>query len=319
MTFPSASLSKTQLTADAAILLFTWSLLAIAFLFPQKVSAHPGEMLLLLAVAVSYPVASLLTYLAKNESVSTLLRTMLIMSTLSFLFGAVAPFQHVLFDGWMDAILISWDKALTGVEASSFLQHFANPALTEWMMFAYVIYVPLLPLVSIICYRSAGAKAANEYLVTLSLVDIACFAGFIFFPVAGPMFFIPEAFIKPLEGGIFTFMGEWMRTNLHYPGGCLPSPHCASATVMIVMMYRHNRVLFWSLLPIVLTLYVSTVYGRYHYSWDGIAGILLSLLVLKYSNRVVATTGKLINWMGKLAELHRRKIEPRLTWKEDVP
>ncbi len=319
MTFPSASLSKTQLTADAAILLFTWSLLAIAFLFPQKVSAHPGEMLLLLAVAVSYPVASLLTYLAKNESVSTLLRTMLIMSTLSFLFGAVAPFQHVLFDWWMDANLISWDKALSGVEASSFLQHFANPALTEWMMFAYVIYVPLLPLVSIICYRSAGAKAANEYLVTLSLVDIACFAGFIFFPVAGPMFFIPEAFIKPLEGGIFTFMGEWMRTNLHYPGGCLPSPHCASATVMIVMMYRYNRVLFWSLLPIVLTLYVSTVYGRYHYSWDGIAGILLSLLVLKYSNRVVATTGKLINWMGKLAELHRRKIEPRLTWKEDVP
>jgi membrane-associated phospholipid phosphatase len=133
------------------------------------------------------------------------------------------------------------------------------------------------------------------------------------------MFFIPEAFMEPLEGEIFTFIGEWMRTNLHYPGGCLPSPHCASATVMIVMMYRYNRVLFWSLLPIVLTLYVSTVYGRYHYSWDGVAGILLSLLVLKSRNRFVWVTGKFMHWIRKEAELHSRKIEPRLTWKEDVP
>jgi membrane-associated phospholipid phosphatase len=46
------------------------------------------------------------------------------------------------------------------------------------------------------------------------------------------------------------------------------------------MAWRHCRWLFWLLAPIVLTLYVSTVYGRYHYASDAVTGIALALAVV---------------------------------------
>lgn len=74
-----------------------------------------------------------------------------------------------------------------------------------------------------------------------------------------------------------------MRSNVHYPGGSLPSPHCAIGTVMIVMLYRHNRRAFALLAAPLVTIYAATVYGRYHYSLDVIAGIAAAILSLKAS------------------------------------
>ncbi len=169
------------------------------------------------------------------------------------------------------------------------------------MMFAYVIYLPLLPLVALVCYRSTGTKGAHDYLLNLTLANILCFCGFIVFPVAGPLVHYPEMFTVPLDGGFFTSCGEWMRSNVHYPGGCLPSVHCCAATVMVVMLCRYNRKLFWVALPIVLTVYVATVYGRYHYAWDGIAGILVAFIVLRFSPFVVDAVSKAIALIQKFS------------------
>jgi len=202
-------------------------------------------------------------------------------------FSAVAPLQHILFDQWMDQILISLDQYLLGMEASLLLEHLIHPALTEWMMFSYVAYVPLLPLTAVACYRMDGEEALNSYLLNLSLAYIFCYVGFILFPVATQMHFMKGLYSTPLDGWVFSWLGEWMRTNLHPPGEALPSPHCAAATVMLVMFYRYARGYFYWILPIILTLYVSTVYGRYHYSWDAVAGIVVAIVVLRTSPWIV--------------------------------
>jgi membrane-associated phospholipid phosphatase len=49
---------------------------------------------------------------------------------------------------------------------------------------------------------------------------------------------------------------------------------------MWIMAYRYYRPSFWVLAPIVLSLYVSTFYGRYHYVTDAVTGILVAFMAL---------------------------------------
>ena len=46
---------------------------------------------------------------------------------------------------------------------------------------------------------------------------------------------------------------------------CFPSLHTALSAVALVYMWRHTRRLFWWSLPLVVSLWFSTVYLRYHY------------------------------------------------------
>lgn len=181
----------------------------------------------------------------------------------------------------MDDVLLSLERSITGTEMSVYLQRFVHPALTEWFMFSYVMYIPLLPITAIICYQSGGSKGVYDYLFHLLLVNIICNAGFILFPIASQMYYSPHQYTVPLQGGFFTWCGEWMRSNVHFPGGSLPSPHCAVGTVMLMMLYRYNRKALYITAPVLISIYAATVYGRYHYIWDCIAGIIAAVIVLK--------------------------------------
>jgi membrane-associated phospholipid phosphatase len=103
------------------------------------------------------------------------------------------------------------------------------------------------------------------------------------FPVAGPIPHIGSLYSVPLEGYIWTWLGEAIRHNAHYIGGTIPSPHAAAATIMWIMAYRYHRPSFWILSPIVLSLYVSTFYGRYHYVTDAIIGIIVAFIGLAFA------------------------------------
>jgi hypothetical protein len=273
---------------SACCFVFMALLLMLALVFASRVpqwEAVAGKL------ALSIVGFGLLTHTVTRLSHfewAALLHAAGVIGLFGFLFQVVDGIQHVIVPGWMDDLLISMEAKLIGTESASYMQRFVHPWLTEGMMFAYVSYVPLLPAVALVCYRSAGASAVYDYLVNLALAYMVCYIGFILFPVASPMYHIPELYTVQLEGGVFTWFGEWMRANQHFAGGSLPSPHCAAGTVMMAMLYRYHRRLFFVLLPMILMLYVSTVYGRYHYSWDGIAGILSATMVLRWSPRVVA-------------------------------
>jgi len=270
-----------------------WILLvSIAAIFSSKVE-HWQVVVLEMTVAGVVVLAGNWIHAQRGGWIGPASRATSILLFYAIAFSAVAPLQHILFDQWMDQILISLDQYLLGMEASLLLEHWIHPVLTEWMMFSYVAYVPLLPLTAIVCYCLAGEKSLNSYLLNLSLAYILCYIGFILFPVATQMHFIRELYTTPLDGWAFSWFAEWMRTNLHPPGEALPSPHCAAATVMLVMFYRYGRVYFYWILPIILTLYVSTVYGRYHYSWDAVAGIVVAIAVLRTSPLIVNQVNKI--------------------------
>jgi membrane-associated phospholipid phosphatase len=107
------------------------------------------------------------------------------------------------------------------------------------------------------------------------------------FPVAGPFYFLGSQFTVPLKGGLWTGIGEWLRHNAQFIGGTIPSPHCANATVMWMMAFRCRRKWFWLLSPIILSLYVATVYGRFHYATDVVTGVAAGVLAVIASRSII--------------------------------
>lgn len=209
------------------------------------------------------------------------IQSIFIFGFFSFFYGFISDFQLIIHNQWQDNKLLAIDDSLFGSEVSVIMQSIVSPYLTEAMMFAYVFYLPLIIIVAIVAYRRGAAKGLGEYLFILSIGYAICYVGFILFPVASQMYYAPGQYNVVLEGGVFTYFGELMRSEAHFPGGNLPSPHCMAATIMLYILFKYNRNLFYLFLPVTVLLYISTVYCRYHYMWDGVIAIALAFMLIQ--------------------------------------
>ncbi len=266
--------------ADVVILgaLALFSLVAVAGRatverWPPLVAANLGVAAAVLASA------ALLARLRRPLPVF-LLRTVTVTLSYAYLFEAVAGIQLVLHGRFRDDLVLALEERLFGVQPTLWLERFVTPSLTEWLMFCYVVYLPLYPALCWVLQVKKGGAAVEEYFLALGLANVLCDVGFILFPVASPMYWMPESYRVALEGWAFTWAGELIRARTHFAGGSIPSPHAAAATVMWLMAWKHHRPTFWLLSPVVLSLYVSTVYGRFHYVTDAVVGVATGLLAV---------------------------------------
>ncbi|GJQ21636.1 MAG: hypothetical protein HBSIN02_19910 [Bacteroidia bacterium] len=256
--------------------LAVFSILALLF----HVDGWQGLLMKNLGVGVLFIAAVSVTPKIRNRFWRFLVRVASITLSYAYLFGAVANLQLIFHSDWLDYLVLDFEQYVFGVQPTLWLQKYTTPWLTEWMMFSYVIYVPMYPVLCGIIYFTRGELPMEEYFFALGLTNVLCDIGFILFPVASPLYYVPEIYTVPLDGYVFTYLGELMRSQLHYAGGSIPSPHAAAATIMWVMAYRYHRPSFHILTPIILSLYVSTFYGRYHYLTDAVVGILVAGVAL---------------------------------------
>ena len=260
----------------AAILVFS----IMAAVFHGRVNGWLHLLIKNILIALVYILLTWLTGKARSRIVFFLLRAGSVQLLFVHLFDVARKFQLVLWHQWNDPAILNLEQLIFGFQPTVWLQQFVSPALTEWMMFAYVVYVPIYPVLGAIIYFKFGREHLEDYLLTLALTNLACDLGFILYPVAGPLHWIREQFTVPLRGGWSTAIAEYIRRNVHVIGGTIPSPHCAIATVMWVTAWRYQRWLFYVLGPIIISLYASTVYGRFHYISDTVIGIVTAIAVL---------------------------------------
>lgn len=210
-----------------------------------------------------------------------LVRTGIVQLTFLQVYSAACRVQ-LLFFPWQDDRVLAWERSLFGVQPLVAVQKLYTPALDEWMFFVYVFYILIYPALGAVIFFKRGEDANEDYLYQLGLVNLVCSLGFVLFPVASPMHWdkIRTQLTEPLTGRLFGAIGEWIRSDVHTPGGSIPSPHCAVATVMWFMSRKYTRRGALWLAPVILSLYVSTVYLRFHYVADAVIGIAAGLLVI---------------------------------------
>jgi hypothetical protein len=292
-----AGLQATDAVILGAILLFGLLILIFRARVPD-----PGGLLLRTGIwGAAYVGSVYLHPLLKNRVLRFFFRTGAVQLLCAQLFLIAQRMQLIIVHRWQDPAVLKLEAAVFGIQPTVWLQKFISPPLTEWMMFAYVIYLVIYPGLGALIYFRRGERPLEDYLFTLAVTNVVCFLGFLVFPIAGPLYHMRDAYTVPLQGGFFTACGEYIRKNLHEIGGNLPSPHCAIATVMWMMARRYVRPAFYALTPVILSLYVSTFILRYHYLTDSIVGILTGGLVILSSPALVKAWNAAVGLKGTSA------------------
>jgi membrane-associated phospholipid phosphatase len=274
----------------ATLTLFT----ALTVLFAARIPGWQPLVIRNLLVGVTYLLFQQIAARTTEKPLRFLLRAIPVTLTYGYLFLAVDKLQLLIHGRFLDQSLLDLEGHFFSEQPTLWLQRFARPVLTEYMMFAYLFYFAMYPIVCMLVFWKQGDEALQRLFFTLGLANILCDLGFILFPIAGPTSAIGNQFTVPLDGYLMTWLGEWVRTRLQFPGGSLPSPHCAAATVMWAATWRHHRLAFWLFLPLVLSLYVSTAYCRYHYLSDAVTGVATAFIA------IVLASGLLGIWRKRL-------------------
>ena len=228
----------------------------------------------LICIAVSFCCIWLRGVFKNNKAVriSTLLYPLILLIP----FYSVSGYEvHMFFNGFFDKYVINFEFALFTVHPTIWFQNIVSRPLTEWMMFGYSFYLFLLPITTAWLYCTHKSEEWQHLLGALLISFFICYVIFTLFPVQGPRMAMADHYSVKLQGYLFQQFVVLLENGAMLHGGAFPSAHCSAATVMLVLSYRYDKRLFIMIAPIIITLYISTVYGRYHYPTDVIGGIIV--------------------------------------------
>lgn len=183
---------------------------------------------------------------------------------------------HLLTTTDRDAALIAWDQRLFGFQASVAIQRFIRPALTSWMEFAYVYHIWNIPLVACFVYIWRPRARFREMMCGVLVVSFLGLLGYLLVPAIGPMYTLRAQYTVPLSQSLDVFNREMEFMNFaRIRRDVFPSLHVGISFVVWLYAWRNSRWLGLALTPLILSLWVSTVYLRYHYLVDCLAGLML--------------------------------------------
>ncbi len=190
----------------------------------------------------------------------------------------------------IDPLLYSLDLRLFGVEPSVWIHAFHHPLLTDWMAFAYGSYF-VMPMIiatalSLRHRRDDFRQLSCAVVIQQGLGLVLCLS----FPAGPPRFYRPllDGPFQPgtlySHFGLFEFQqGAFDAADPARTRSAFPSLHCALALVTLVYAWRFGsaisprrpRLFFWLCLPVVVSLWISTIYLRHHWTVDCAAGLLV--------------------------------------------
>jgi membrane-associated phospholipid phosphatase len=195
-----------------------------------------------------------------------------------FFFEELRGLVHAIFPGWFDRWLIQFDYSFAGVHPAEWMARFANPALNEFMQFSYMTYFLYLVILPAILYMQGKRAAFWTLMVSTAIAHYSVYVIAVLFPVESPYFALASLKLPPLTGGTFTTTIEFMERFGRVHGAAFPSAHVAGSMVAMLAARRYKPWLFWICLPFFLSMCVATVYGRYHYVADVLAGIVVGAI-----------------------------------------
>ncbi len=219
-------------------------------------------------------------------------------------YSAFRTFLPALHTGGLDAELIALDQMLFGGEPTYWFDQFVSPATTEWFSFFYISYFIIIAAhVFPIIFASRNQQWVSE--VSLGIAVICC-AGHTFYmlvPGFGPYHATPELFQNQFPSG---FWYDFMSSTVAAGGAqkdIFPSLHTALPLFLFLFNFRYRAILpFRYTAPVAgffsLNIIISTMFLRWHYLIDVVAGVALAFAAYFIATRVTAWEARNRQAMG---------------------
>ena len=268
-----------QRPADAVTIIFLLFLSALTLIFYQHIPKAP----FLISLYSIFFIAQIILIRFKNNGrfmglfydlIFPILCVLVIFDSLEWLVHYVNPED-------IDPILIRLDYLIFNNHPTIILERVMSPLLTDILQIAYSTYYFIPISLGVVLLLNNQREEFNRTLFLILFCFYLSYLGYILMPALGPRFTISHLQTTELRG---LFIAEPLQKLLNKLEGikrdAFPSGHTAVAVTVLYLAYRFKKRFFWILLPIVSALIFSTVYCRYHYVVDIIAGFGLTLLTI---------------------------------------
>jgi len=195
--------------------------------------------------------------------------------------GVLVPAVH---PATYDELLLVWDRAIFGDHPGSFFDAISSPFVTEIMRGCWLSYFVLPFVVCVPLYLRERRAAFDETVHALILGWLISYLGYYALPALGPGYFpdtipAPECVNDPGVTQSVALTLFSLEGRMH---DIFPSGHTIIALIALWQAARH-RLRWWpALIPIVCGLVMGTVYLRYHYGVDVLAGFLIAAAVIAF-------------------------------------
>lgn len=201
-----------------------------------------------------------------------------------------------------DNLLMALDRALFRVDPTEWLAGFSNPLTTEVLQIAYSLFYVFFIAVGMELYWKQDLRQFRSFRFTVVYGFLISYVGYFFLPAVGPRFTLHDfsAIDVDLPGLFLTpFLRSFVNFFESIPGGfsnevafacaqrdAFPSGHTMMTLIAILLAYRFSLKIRHIVLGMGILLIFATVYLRYHYVVDVVAGAILVLPCLLTSNRL---------------------------------
>lgn len=204
-----------------------------------------------------------------------------------FLFWEAENFVHLIHPAWKNGWLMAADFKLLGAHPTVALEKITSPYATEFFEFVYFTYY-FVPIFGLWIYCK---QLERNFQFFAAHYLLALYIGYLIFPLVpaeGPWKTLAGQQTVWLEGKwIFRQLNEYLHHKGAIVGGCFPSTHLSAATAVVFGAARWKGKIFIGSVIWFALLFFSTVYGRYHYVVDGLAGTAVGAAAFALSTSLV--------------------------------
>lgn len=201
-----------------------------------------------------------------------------------------------------DDLLIAVDRWLFRGDPTQWLMRFATPWLTEILQIAYTAFYLLFLILGYEIYRRKLFDMFHFFMFTCVYGFFLSYLGYLFLPAVGPRFTLHDFSVldRDLPGLWLTPHLRWFvnwgeSVLMNVPNSIamasaqrdvFPSGHTMMTLVLMNLSARAHARVRWIIYITGTLLIVATVYQRYHYVIDLIAGALFALFTILTSRRL---------------------------------
>lgn len=189
------------------------------------------------------------------------------------------------FENSLDPALIRLEQWIFGCQPSlEWSKAWPWPWFHELMEFAYFTYYFLAAAYVWLLMRAKGPgperrwDELRDFVRDLSVTMLICYTFYTLFPAWGPKYF--RLGHIAVGGGPFTAIMRHIHENGAILGAAFPSSHVAASLIPWWHTWQRFPTHRWWMTTLFVLLCMSTVYNRYHYVVDVMAGLLLGGLVM---------------------------------------
>jgi membrane-associated phospholipid phosphatase len=184
-----------------------------------------------------------------------------------------------------DLFLLELDKKIFGFDPSVEVERIWHPIPVEILQTLYFSYLPLPIILFVLLLWRKDFDYIDKTMTASLLCLFITYIGYMLMPARSPyvaqkdpMISWAFAFTSEPKGLLLTgtlrqWLDEWDRLEFN----AFPSGHTALSLVYMLVLGRH-RVVRWLVFPCCLGIILATVYLRYHYVVDVLAGFCVGLL-----------------------------------------